>query len=438
VVEILDFRDLDKNWTFFKGFDVFMGRCYIPHERFRNQMFMKLKTAAIFRKTIVNLATMVLKAKKVFHAPKKAKILVIDGVRLEVLRPLFNGETFEVFYVRGESINLNPTIMMKTLIYLIKGNEKSSYAKAFIDQVQPCIIITFVDNNLLFRKLDAENKDSRVKFITIQNGYRVFTGIKEIVAVNGGDPEAIYHSNFFCFGQYDMDQYREGGANVENFYPCGSLIDSYSRAMAYRNKSNVDSSVICLISDCSNMDAYESIWGHLRLSYELLLTYLKKFSERNNIAITVACKKHSGTDDLKHEIEWLQQHLGGRANYVPNNAKNWMSYSLTDTADVVVGGITTLLREIFGRGKKVLSCNYSGDSTMEFPVDGICLLKQKGYQIFEDRLLELISMDVDNYKKRCHKPPSYLMGYSETKPVHLFIAEIIREHIAAVNTLPIK
>jgi len=183
---------------------------------------------------------------------------------------------------------------------------------------------------------------------------------------------------------------------------------------------------------------YESPFGHLRLSYELLLNYLKKFSERNDIAITVACKRHSDTDALKHEIEWLQQHLGDRVNYVPNNAKDWISYSLTDTADVVVGGFTCLLREAFGRGKKVLSCNYSGDSTMEFPIDGICLLKQKGYQIFEDRLLEIISMDVDNYKKRCHKPPSYLIGYKKTKPTHSFIAEIIHEHIAAVNTLSKK
>ncbi len=93
---------------------------------------MKLKTAAIFRQTIVNMAAMVLKAKKVFHAPKKAKILVIDGVSLEVLKPLFNGVIFEVFYVRGESINLNPTIMMKTVIYLIKEIRKAPMQKPLL------------------------------------------------------------------------------------------------------------------------------------------------------------------------------------------------------------------------------------------------------------------------------------------------------------------
>lgn len=399
---------------------------------------MKLKTAAIFRQTIVNMAAMVLKAKKVFHAPKKAKILVIDGVSLEVLKPLFNGVIFEVFYVRGESINLNPTIMMKTVIYLIKGNKKSSYAKAFIDQVQPCIVITFIDNNYLFQKLDAENKDSRIKFITIQNGYRVFTGIKEIVAFNGGNPKTIYHSNFFCFGQYDVDLYTEGGANVDKFYPCGSLIDSYSRTMEYRNKSIIQSSHICLIVDGWYGKDYESIYGHLKLSYELLLNYLKKFSELNDMTITAACRSHSGTDAVKHEIEWLQQYLGDSVNYVPNNAKELTSYRLSNTADVVVGGFSGLLRELFGRGKKVLSCNYSSDSTMEFSIDGICLLKQRGYQFFEDRLLELISMDMDTYKQLCHKPPSYLIGYRETEPTHSFIAKIIREHIAAVNTLDNK
>lgn len=399
---------------------------------------MKFKNATLFRKKIVNIAGMVLNGKKVFHAPKKAKILVIDGVRLDALKPLFNGEAFEILYTRGESINLSPLLVIRSLIYLMKGNKINSYAKAFIDQTHPSIIITFIDNNPLFQKLDAENKDGRIKFIAIQNGYRVFTGTKEIVAVCGGNARLIYHSNFFCFGKYDVDQYTKGGAKVDNFYPCGSLIDSYYRSMAYRNKSNVHSSGICLIADGWDTFGYASMFGHLRLSYELLLNYLKKFSERNEMAITVACKRHSGTEGLKHEIEWLQQHLGDRVNYVANKEKDWVSYSLSDNADVVVGGFTTLLRETFGRGKKVLSCNYSGDSTLEFPIDGICLLKQNGYQIFEDRLLEILSMDVDNYKKCCHKPPSYLIGYKETNPIHSFIAEIIREHIAAVNTLSKK
>jgi len=237
-----------------------------------------------------------------------------------------------------------------------------------------------------------------------------------------------------------VDQYTEGGANVDKFYPCGSLIDSYFRSMTHRDKSDSYSPGICLIADGLSMKNYESIWGPLKLSYELLLNYLKKFSERNDMEIRVACKNYYTTDALKHEIKWLQKHLsdGKNINYVPNNAKNWMSYSLTDTADVVVGGFSTLLVETFGREKRVLSCNYSGDSTTDFPIDGKCLLKQKGYQIFEDRLLEIISMDIEDYKQSCHKPPSYLIGYDETKPTHSFIAEIIREHIAAVNTLSKK
>jgi hypothetical protein len=400
---------------------------------------MKLKNAAIIKKKMVNMATMVLKTKKVFHAPKKAKILVIDGERLEVLKPLFNGEAYEILYTRGESINLNPLMAIRSLIYWVKGNdEKVSYSKAFIDQTRPSIIITFIDNMPLFQKLDSENKDCRIKFITIQNGYRVFTGTKEIVALIEGNPKNIYHSNFFCFGEYDVLQYKKGGANVDKFYPCGSLIDSYYRSIEHRTKSNAPSPAICLIVDDWDVIDYESPFGHLRRSYELLLNYLKRFSEQNDMAITVACKRLSGTDALTHEIEWLQQHLGGRVNYVPNNEKGWISYSVADKSNVVVGGFTCLLRETFGRGKKVLSCNYSGDSTLEFPIGGICLLKQKGYKIFEDRLLEIISMDIDNYKMCCNRPPSYLIGYKETKSTHSFIAEIIHDHIGTVNTLSKK
>ena len=52
----------------------------------------------VLGKKIVKIILYFLKTKKVFRAPKKAKILVYDGEGLEILKPLFNGEAFEVFY----------------------------------------------------------------------------------------------------------------------------------------------------------------------------------------------------------------------------------------------------------------------------------------------------------------------------------------------------
>ena len=55
----------------------------------------------VLGKKIVKIILFFLKTTKVFRAPKKAKILVSDGEGLEVMKPLFNDEAFEILYTWG-------------------------------------------------------------------------------------------------------------------------------------------------------------------------------------------------------------------------------------------------------------------------------------------------------------------------------------------------
>jgi surface carbohydrate biosynthesis protein len=372
--------------------------------------------------------------KRIFTTPRQAKILVIDGVRLNVLKPLFNGESFEILFTRGEQINLSPRIIINSLLTAIREKTlRYAYGIAFIDLVNPSIVITFVDNNRFFQALDKRRNDDRVKFIAIQNGYRLFSGKKEAVAAAGGDLKSIYHSNFFCFGEHDVAQYKKGPANVTNYYPCGSLIDSYSRGLPRNRKSGLVSD-ICLIADKWNKFDYESGFGEYRKSYELLLDYLNIFQKRNKKQITVACKFPGGSSAHTHEVEWLQGHLGTDVDYVPSDREEkWTSYLFGDHAEVVVGGYSCLLREMFGRGKKILACNYSSDPSMEFPYDGLWTLKEKGYDRFEKRLIEIMNLGTTEYKVICGKYPSYLIGYSKVKPTQNVISEFIDSHIKSTK-----
>ena len=65
----------------------------------------------------------------------------------------------------------------------------------------------------------------------------------------------------------------------------------------------------------------------------------------------------------------------------------------------------------------------------DFPFEGIWLLKKSGYPDFEKRLLDLLSMDQDHYKKQCKHYPGYVIGYDESKPTHIAISEFIQQHI---------
>ena len=275
----------------------------------------------------------------------------------------------------------------------------------------------------------------RIKFIAIQNGNRPLRGTVEQVTFVGPEPNSIYHSNFFCFGEHEVEEYTKHGATIDNFYPCGSLSDSFYHSLPHYNSLET-SFDICLVVSPWNTIPYESlIYGNSRESYELFLSYLGMFHERNGRTIAAISKCYTDSDQHKDEVEWLQKYLGTEVSYVSKKKNMFLdNYLLTDNAEVVIGYGSTLLKENFGRGKKILECNYSDNQFLEFPIDGIWLLKKKGYEHFEERFLELLSMDAEDYKKKCMEYPYYLMANKENEPTHSVITKFIEQHLHAIDT----
>ena len=134
-----------------------------------------------------------------------------------------------------------------------------------------------------------ENKDPRVKFIAIQNGFRILNGDNDLIKLLYPKTTIdIYHSNFFCFGEYDIEEYKKSGANVKNFYPCGSLIDSYHRSKNPSRNSEIQFD-ICVVSNTTSQFTYDvPCFGAQRESFELLLGYLKNFIKLNRKTVSFA------------------------------------------------------------------------------------------------------------------------------------------------------
>jgi surface carbohydrate biosynthesis protein len=387
-------------------------------------------TSAILRK-IGKKVFEFIKAKKVFKPPKKAKILVVDDSTKYLLEPLFNGEPFEVFHTRGEVFNLSPSMLYRCLLCWVRERTiKYSYFIAYIDQVSPAIIITYIDNSRAFQQVDLRNKDKRKKFVAIANGTRKFSGSAAQVKLHGPSPKDIFHSNLFCLGQCCVDEYIKHGAHVLNFSPVGSLQDSYFRdsSRRKRNKSTFD---ICLVVTALFDTPYDTIeFGDGRQSFELFLGYLRVFSERNNVKISATSKVLEDTKESEIEFKWLQRFLGNHFTYFPQKYQVPSStYFVSDEAKVVIGFASTILRECFGRRKKVLQINYSDDPFHDLPFEGIWLLKESGFPTFEKRLLDILSMDQLEYNKQCKHYPEYLIGHNDSKPAFVAISEFIQQHI---------
>ena len=80
---------------------------------------------------------------------------------------------------------------------------------------------------------------------------------------------------------------------------------------------------------------------------------------------------------------------------------------------VSVAIITTLLSEIMSTNKKILACNLTPTNLWDFPIKGICAIKNCDYDKFEKRLLKIYKMSKKNYFQKIEKNKNYLVDYEK-------------------------
>ena len=77
---------------------------------------------------------------------------------------------------------------------------------------------------------------------------------------------------------------------------------------------------------------------------------------------------------------------------------------------------TTILRESISFEKKILSFNTTGHPDVifpgpdvTFPQESICILTKPSYELFEERVLRILSMTNEEYFSQMGKEKSFLM-----------------------------
>ena len=324
-------------------------------------------------------------------------------------------------YLRGEEFYLTPSIIFWTIRHFLKtGSLTVGYAVAVLRHIRPNIVVTFIDTQGAFQKTAQYYKGCR--FLAIQNGSRLLT------RDNPPGSPMIYHSEFACLGRYEIDQYTKHGASVQRFYPIGSLKDSY-----YRARQPVPSPIkrfdLCLTSQIKPQ--HNRIYPETMKGLELLTLHLKRFCETHGTTLCIAGRKHPdrGKEFFEWECNWFRERLGNIPRIFPNVRGEYTSYSLIDSSRVSLGQHTTVLREGFGRRKRILSCNFTGNRMYDFPVDGPWALSDPAYEVFERRLIWLLEVSDEEYNNLCGNWPEYLIAYDAEMPAHIFLQKLIADAV---------
>ncbi len=100
-----------------------------------------------------------------FKIPPKRKILIWDENLSDCFFEYFKKNESIILHARGEKVNLY--ILFKALLTFKFSVQK--YYEVFINQVNPKVIVTFTDNNVLFYKLKKKYGQTK---IFIQNAWR--------------------------------------------------------------------------------------------------------------------------------------------------------------------------------------------------------------------------------------------------------------------------
>lgn len=216
--------------------------------------------------------------------------------------------------------------------------------------------------------------------------------------------------------------------------PVGSLRDSMYRAVDYHGSRQAGR--LCLISQFKGLDGHGlTLPTQRQQNIDLLIEHLGRYVETRGLELIVALYSDR-PESLRQEIGWYREKLGDRCTF-NDPSVDFATYKTTDDCEMSFGIHTSVLWEVFGRGQKMLACNYTGDHVFEFPIEGPWYLKGGTYDDFEQRVDWLRSLTIDEFQRLVGEKSTYLISYSRELPTHEAIREMIRQQVAEQVGIPV-
>ncbi|MBF0594713.1 MAG: hypothetical protein HQL22_07080, partial [Candidatus Omnitrophica bacterium] len=215
------------------------------------------------------------------------------------------------------------------------------------------------------------------------------------------------------------------GHVIDRFYPLGSLKTGYFRTCVAPHGS-ARRFALCLIStwddtyDVSGNSTCEFVRGMIMLD-----DFLIRYVEERKVSLCIAIR----TKGHLPEREYYTRKFGDHATLIEADEEKMASYSAIDSSDVSLAICSTLAREAFGWGRKVLFCNFSMNDQFDLPVNGIWSLKERDYEIFSRQLDELRAISQDEYRRLSGEAAAYMMNIRENCPAHVFLRNMVEKNL---------
>jgi len=295
-----------------------------------------------------------LSARKILWSrPRRRPVLLIDPSGIDILTQFIAIKDVEILDFEETNI----WIFIRTILRMQFST--SAYVVAYIEMIQPKVVLTFIDNDVNFYKL--KNLCPKTKFVAIQNGIRGnYSGSPSLgffdqlaVALN----ETELSSDYLCvFGSASATQ-------LTNFIKTdtitvGSLKNNLFAASANKRDAVSDVVFISQYPPFSVHDVSRRIYfGKQSVSlldfYRIESTVAKLVAEycsTHHLSFTICGKRNSVDSD---EQKFFADSIGLLPwSYEPRGS-TYSTYEIATAAKIVVSVDSTVGQEFLARGKRV-------------------------------------------------------------------------------------
>ena len=363
---------------------------------------------------LIKLLNLIRKVKFFFSDPKKNNLLIFDNTSIKDFENVLKNKKYFVLKTRYEQMT-EIFISLKIIFYMIKYINRNifiSYFIAVIKTTNTKVVLTTVDNCYRFHKIAKILINDNINFIAVQNAARydfkkndlLFS--RNLTKFNPNDQFLV--PNYYCFGDEEEKDCRRLNINVTKFYKHGSLRLSNYLEYFKKNKISIEKNYydISILSEANT--GLDALWSQegINEKFSILPKLIIKYCIKHKLKFLFITKREVGGYQTQ-EMNFYKKYLSiNEYDYLLKNAmqvdkKNFTSYQAIHRSNLVVGSISTMLRDKLALQGKILACNFTDFEFYDFPQKGICFMKKPSYEEFEERVSNILKMKIDEYFARC-------------------------------------
>jgi len=392
---------------------LYINLLYLLHKLFNFGNFRKIK---IF-------FTLCLRCKFFFQDPKHSTFVIFDSQTTLFIEKILPNKNYIIISTRIEEIN-KIYVSTKIIFYIIKNffkrSLKQNYLTVLIKVIAPKIVITHISDSEDFH-IVSKILHNKIQFIAIQS----YAPLAFDTMFPGKRKKNFFIPKFFCYGKFDELFYKKKKVNIGSFEAVGSLKSSigYEYTQSEKLKINPNKYDICLIAESVvNLDKVDHPQQSKVLPdcHGLVAEFTHRLCRKHNLNMVFSGKASKDTVAARREFYFYKHYLKNynfEIFHSPKETKKYSSYINIMQSKLTIALWSTMLREAISFEKKFLSFNTAGHPdvifpgpSITFPQESICILTKPSYELFEERVLRILSMTNEEYFSQLGKEKSFLMA----------------------------